>query len=167
MHAMFWLPVLVDLRGAHHHVATARPHQVEHIPEREPALDELLPHRRPRGTDRKGRTEQHGVAVGEQQIGFEVDTASRTAIIGIVPMGLARISPSSRHASAQATTQTSANNADDAGDDDAGEPTLIRDPRLAGIRPPERRTYRARNASHASGDSADAAYSRWNASSRS
>src|SRR5581483_3051457 len=40
--------------------------------------------------------------------GSNVDAARRTAIMGMVPMGLATISPSPRHASAHATTQISA-----------------------------------------------------------
>ena len=88
----------VDLRRAHHHVAAPRPHDVEHRAVRVPRLDGL---RRVGVADRDRccspaaprRRSSPGRARTRSR-------ASRPPMAGMVPMGLAMISPSPRKHSA-------------------------------------------------------------------
>ena len=96
--------VAVDLARPHHHVPAAGPEHVEHGPVRDPALDDrrlvadgpgALGEVAPRRRTAAGRARRWPGPAGRRSSGSS-------------PIGLARISPSPRHASAQATTQTSA-----------------------------------------------------------
>ena len=99
--------------------------------------------------------------------GSKVARARRPPIIGMVPMGLARISPSPRKHSATATTHTSARvtRVDGHGVAHAAPPVAAA--RLAWYSASARSSHAAWNSAHASGVLADAAYAFWNASSRS
>ena len=94
--------------------------------------------------------------------GSNVSAARRAPSVGITPIGLARISPSPRQASAHATTQTSTR------DTAVTRPPLPASARQRrGTRLQGHRHTSERNADHASASFAVAAYSRWKRSSRS
>ena len=93
--------------------------------------------------------------------GSKLARASRPPIAGMVPIGLAMISPSPRKHSATAIAQNSARVMRSLVDVGAHSPTTFRYSSC----PPQSR-YFARHSAHASADFALAAYSFWNASSR-
>ena len=133
--------VRVDLGRAHHHVAAARPHDVEHRPVRVPRLDDLGASSAPTGASSATSSASPSVMT---RSGSKVARARRPPIIGMVPIGLARISPSPRKHSATATTQTSARvGVASSSAHSSTRPSLVARPRRG-------RATSARNAAHAS-----------------
>ena len=107
MHAMFWLPKrstcvapIITWRRPDHTMSNICRYG-------HPRLDDLRASAV--DADRQRARDQLSASPSVMtRSGSKVSAARRPPIVGIVPIGLARISPSPRHASAHATTHTSA-----------------------------------------------------------